>query len=218
MIFFKLFLYLIFVLLLIFLSIYYLKYKIFELISLILFMLPLLLLKRIMKFYTREVEITLNDESILFLIKQKDKSDENFEEIQLKNIKQYKVLFVNRRFVDTVFYLKGNKVLQYSFLKEIDNSNKIGGDTLIQNFQDLIKNYNERNITLPKIQLLPSFYASTFGFYSIFLLILLFTIAVILHIIYSIKTLPISLFLGGVIIMQLVLRRKNDLAFYKKNQ
>ncbi|HEY5462638.1 MAG TPA: hypothetical protein VIJ95_05220 [Hanamia sp.] len=171
-----------------------------------------------MKFYTREVEITLNDESILFLIKQKDKSDENFEEIQLKNIKQYKVLFVNRRFVDTVFYLKGNKVLQYSFLKEIDNSNKIGGDTLIQNFQDLIKNYNERNITLPKIQLLPSFYASTFGFYSIFLLILLFTIAVILHIIYSIKTLPISLFLGGVIIMQLVLRRKNDLAFYKKNQ
>ena len=171
-----------------------------------------------MKFYTREVEITLTNESILFLIKQKDNSDENFEEVQLKNIKQYKILFVNRRFVDAIFYLKENKVLQYSFLKEIDDSSKIGGDTLIQNIQNLITNYNERNMALPKIQLLPSFYASASGLYSIFFLILLFAIAVTLHIIYSIKTLPISLFLGGVLILQLVLRRKNDLAFFKKNQ
>lgn len=211
--FFQVLIYLIVVLFLIFITIYNFKYQALQLLCLILFILPLVLIKKLIKYFTFEIEIITTDKSLSFSIKERHK---DFTDIQLSEIKQYKILFVNRRFADIIIYWDKNRKSEYSFLREKVDDNKISGNDLIEKIHCIILKHNSILDVNDKIELLPSFYASNFGVYTILFMIILFIIAVILHIIYSIKTLPFTLFFSAAIIIQLMLRRKTDLEFYKK--
>lgn len=206
-------LYLLVVIFFIILSIYSFKYKILQLFCLILFILPLILIKKIIKSYSRQIKIVFENDRILILVKKDDK-EESFKEVKLQNIYAYKISFVNRRIAEIIFYSREEDRLEYSFLRENTNTNEINGDDFINIFQSFIRNNN----ALKNINLLPSFYASNNGLYCIIGLSILFLIAISLHFIYPIKPVSISLFFGLAIIIQLLIRRNTDMAYYKKNR
>jgi hypothetical protein len=170
-----------------------------------------------MSFYTYEIEIAISSKSLSFLINKSIGTVNDSLEIQFSEIKSYKILFVNKRFADIIIYWNENKKNEYSFLREKADENKIDADDLLNKIESAIVSYNNETAG-EKIKLLPSFYASNSGLFCIFFLIILFCIAIILHITYSVKTLPFSLFFGAALLFQLILRRKADIKFYRENK
>ena len=171
-----------------------------------------------MKRYTRKVLITLHGESIsVEILKKTDSYErEGLFNCELNELWSYKIQFPNRRFAAIGFNLKPDRTVEYSFSKKQIDSEQTNTDALIESFHKLISDYNNRQPEDKKIPLLPSFYASKYGLYSIIGLIIFFCIAIVIHIIYNVKTLPISLFLGFAMIIQIALKRKTDMDFYKK--
>lgn len=216
--FFVLMIYFFVLVILILLTIYKFKYESLQFFCLAFFVLPLIFIKKIIDYYTFEIEVTINKESLDFKIKDKKNNQQyNSTNILFATIRQYEILFVNRRFADIIIYSEEDKKFTYSFLRKSELENQISADQLIKKIQESIIVYNT-GLTKKRINLKPSFYASKLGLYSILLLVILFITAIICHILYSLKTLPVSLFLGFMILIQLILRRKTDMDFYKENK
>jgi hypothetical protein len=218
MAFFQLLIILVIILSLLCISVWVIKSKILSALLLAIFISPLLFINNLMRRYTRKVLITLSGESFsVEVLKKTDSYErEGLFKYELNELGSYKIQFPNRRFAAVVFNLKPNRTVEYSFYKKKIDSEQSNTDDLIESFHKLISDYNNRQPEDKKIPLLPSFYASKYGLYSIIGLVIFFSIAIVIHIIYNVKTLPISLFLGFSMIIQIALKRKTDMDFYKK--
>jgi hypothetical protein len=199
-------------------SVWVIKSKALSILFLAIFISPLLFINSLMKRYTRKVLITLNGESFsIEVLKKMDSYErESLFNYELNELGSYKIQFPNRRFAAIVFNLKPNRTVEYSFSTKKIDSEQTNTDALIESFHKLISDYNNRQPEDKKIPLLPSFYASKYGLYCIIGLLILFSIAIVIHIIYNVKTFSVSLFFGFAMIIQIALKRKADTDFYRK--
>lgn len=178
---------------------------------------PFFFLKQIMKKFTREVFIDLQEFCFSIVIKDPFR---NKEEISFKfnfdDIKAYIIQFPAGKFSNIILHLKNGKSVDYSFPVEKQNAEQVNTDELINIFQRAIKGYNNNKPVKERIVLLPSFIASSNGLMCIIFLVALLITAVFLHILYQTTTLPVTLFMGLALIVQLFIKRKADLDYYKK--
>ncbi len=176
--------------------------------------LPLILLKKIFQIFTFYLKIQFNPNSFSITTYRINKNEQT-NVYDISDILSYQVIFPNRRFQEIVFNMKSGSHLRLSLLCEKNEKENIDTSEIIIGFHEFIKQYNAVEFS-EKITLLPSFYASKIGLFSIIFLFSLFIAAIILHIIYDVKTLPITLFLIFLLIIRIILKRKKELDFYNK--
>jgi hypothetical protein len=171
---------------------------------------PALFFKKLAGVFRRKVSIDFTDCSFLFKI---EKNDIVYKEnaYELKEIESYSPQIVAQRFVVVKFFLKKGDIVEYSFI--IDD--QVNADEILHEFNDQILAYNKL-ATEDKINVRPSFFASSVGLFAIYGLIILFIIAVIVNAVKQFKTFPITLFMAVAIIIQLIIRRNAELKFYNK--
>jgi hypothetical protein len=86
---------------------------------------------------------------------------------------------------------------------------------LIQRFHSLITDFNKKS-EFDKIELKPSFYASSHGLQVIIGLTSFLGFAVILCSIISKKSIPVTFVFSVILIIHLWIRRKRELFYYKR--
>ena len=197
-------------------SIYYLKSNSLAFIFCIVVILPLLFIKPIMKKFTRRINIKLQKNFFSVAIIKNDNEDKMYEDYPLNQISTYNIQFPTRKFSAIKLNLKKGKSLEYSFFKEKQFVEQTDTEELLKSFQAMIKNYNNMVSTKEQILFVPSFIASFYGLISIVVMVALLSAAILIHILYQVKTLPITLFFGFTLIIQLMLKRKSDLDYYNK--
>lgn len=197
-------------------SIYFFKSRFLALFFVLIMILPLLLLKIVMKIFRREVRISLERRTFSIEINKEGSELRSVFKYSLDEFRSYNIQLPNRRFSSIKFTLKNGKTVEYSFLKEKVNDDQIGTDELIDFFHSNIQDYNKSTSDSEKILFQPSFFASVYGLSCIIALSCLFMVAIVLHFLYHLKSLPVTLFLGFALIIQLLLRRKADIEYYKK--
>ena len=193
----------------------FLHNKFLSLLILIAVVVPVFFIKLIMKRFTREAFIDLQEFAFSITIKNQFN---NKEEASLKfncdEINTYNIQFPAGRFSTLILNLKNGKSVEYSFPTEKQNAEQINTEELINMFQGMIKNYNNNKPVKEQIVFAPSFMASSKGLICITLMVILLIVAVFIHILYQTKTLPVTLFLGFALIVQLFLKRRADLDYY----
>src|SRR5450755_2399820 len=98
---------------------------------------PVLLLKSVLKKYTRSVFVEFSRDFFIFIIfNQKGISVR--KKFDLNNLKSYCVLFPNERFNSIKFQLKDGKIFEYSFFKRKTFSQDIDTKELINSIVELI--------------------------------------------------------------------------------
>jgi hypothetical protein len=177
--------------------------------------LPLLLIKIVIRVFTRELLIEFKEDSFSIDILDKNREEVNNLEYDLKDICAYSVQFPNRRFCSIKFYFKSKTSKSYSFFREKLYDDQMDSEKLIELFQSQIKTYNRGVLPSERIIFEPSFWASSRGFAYIAGLVILLTLAICLHFLLASKTAPISLFFGFSLITQLILKRRADINFYR---
>ena len=198
---------------LLYISNHFLNNKFLSLLFLIAVVAPVFFLKLIMKRFIREVFIDLQEFVFSITIK-------NQEEVSLRfnfdEINTYSIQFPAGKFSTIILNFKNGKSVEYSFPTKKQNEEQINTEELINMFQGMIKNYNNDKPVKEQIVFVPSFMASSNGLICITLMVVLLIAAVFIHILYQAKTLPVTLFLGFALIVQLFLKRKADLDYYNK--
>lgn len=203
-------------LLLLFVSNYFLNNKILSLFFLIVVIAPIFLIKLVMKRFTRKIAIDLKEKLFCISVNITGEIPERYLEYYLKEVLDYSIQFPNRRFSSIKLNLKNGKSVEYSFLQQKQQEGQESTDEILKRIHLLIENYNQSKSGEEKILLKPSFFASKGGLFCIVGLCALFLIAICLHVLHQTKSLPIILFFGAALIIQLVLKRKSDINIYKK--
>lgn len=196
--------------------VYYLKSKVLAFVFLVITVFPLIFIRAVMKRFTRKISIRLQRNLFSVSITKVDEENKEYKEYPFSEISTYKVEFPNRKFSVIKFRLKQEKSIEYSFYKEKQSAEQTQMDDLLRSFQSAIKNYNDSVSSEMRIMLAPSFMASSYGLFCIILIASLLLVAVCIHILYQVKTLPITLFFGFTLLIQLTLRRRTDLEYYNK--
>src|SRR5207253_105458 len=137
-------------------------------------------------------------------------------ELSFDEIKSYRIQFVNRRFVEITFFLKSGGVMHHSFYRELNDASLTHGDAVMEIVNQKINQFNCSKTVVPKIVLVPSFYASWKGLVVVVFLILLLMAASILHVMHSPKVITVSFFLGAMLIINVLIRRNTDIKFYRQ--
>jgi len=174
--------------------------------------LPLPFMPLLLNAFTRETDIELNPDHFNFGIVNKDGKLE--KRIELAELESYSVQFPNNKFTSVRFWLRGGEANEFSFFRE-KKEGDINTTELIENFRALIHDYNNRPGITEKIILRPSFYASNSGLYCIVGLSAFFLAGIILASFYSEKSMPVTFVFSLILIVQLILKRKKDLQYYK---
>ncbi len=196
-------------------SLYYIQSKALAIIFAVGIVLPAILLKKILDFFKCSAEIIFAENSFSITERKKNNEEINYE-FDLDDIGSYRIQFVNRIFAEISIFRKFGTPVHFTFFRELEEADQRGADQLMNIFNQFIKAHNSKTPDVDKIHLVPSFYASPKGLITIFLLVFLLIIASTLHVIYSIKTIPISLFLGCMLIIQIAIRRNTDMKFYNE--
>lgn len=202
-------------LLLLFVSNYFLKNIFLSLLFLILSIAPLFFINVLIKKFTSKVVFDFREKIFSISIINSSGKDEKCKEYYLDEILSFSIQHPNWRFSSIKLKFKNGKSVEYSFLQQKLANGQVTIE-ILKRFYSLIKNYNRSEYTINKILFKPSFFASQKGLFCIGGLCILFFIAVGLHILYQVKSLPFTLFFGFSLIMQLILKRKSDINIYKK--
>ncbi len=196
------------------LSTYILKSKVLSIIILIILVLPIFLMRLLIKRFTRKISIQFFSDH--FTIELSDESKKNIEtKIDLKNIASYNIQFPNEKFNSIKFRLRSSKSIEYSFFQKKEEDGDVDNKELFNSFHSLIKEYNN-NFPENKIIFLPSFFATNTGLYIIIALSTLFIFTILLFSFVNEKSLPVTMIFSFLLILQLIVKRKSDLDYYKK--
>lgn len=216
--FFQLMTFLLIIILFIFISAWIIKLKTLVFLFLVIIFLSFIFIDRLFKIFTRKVLITLNDDSFEIVVKKMESDEqEKYFMFHLDEIRSYQIQFPNWRFAVIVFNLKSKKTVDFSFLTKKIDTDQEDAILLIESFHKLITDYNKKQTEDERISFSPSFYASQFGLYSIIALTILCIMTVIFFVVSKgLKVLPITLLLEIGLIIQIIIRRKSDAAYYKK--
>lgn len=205
--------YVVFCLLLEVIFLYVVKSRAVSIILIIAMVLPLPFMSLLLNAFTRETEVKLTPEYFDFgIIINGNKLEKR---IELAKLESYSIQFPNNKFTSIRFWLAGGEENEFSFFRK-----KKEGDAdtteLIENFQALIHDYNNRLRLTKQIILRPSFYASNSGLYVIIGLSVFFLAGIFFAFFYSQKSMPITFVFSSILILQLILKRKKDLDYYKR--
>ena len=199
-------------------SLYYLKSTTLAFIFFIGVVLPLLFIDWVIKMFTRKIIINLNEVSFSIITIKNNGQEERNETYLLEEISTYNIQFPTRKFSAITFNLREGKAREYCFFKEKKIAEQTNTTDLLGFFHKMIKDYNQRMPSNKQIIFVSSFMASQNGLICIVLMVVLLIVAIFIHILYQAKTLPITLFFGFALIVQLALKRKSDMDYYKKMQ
>lgn len=202
-------------LLLLYISNHFFANRILSVILLLATVLPIFFIGSIMKYFRREVSINLEDLFLSIAIQNQFNKGETSLKLYFDEISSYTMQFPARKFYTIILNLKNGKSVEYSFIKNEQNTEQVSGEELLKMFHEKITNYNNKLNKEKKIVVKPSFIASKNGLFCITGLICLFAVAVILHAFYQVKTFPITLLFCFALVAQLLSKRKADLDIYK---
>jgi hypothetical protein len=211
----KLYLNTLFGFVMIIISLYIFKSNFISFLFALLIIAPILFIKFIFAKFKKKIIVKLEENLFSTSIENKNE-DEVYEQYYLNEIQAYNVQFPTRRFSSIAINLKNGKSIEFSFFTEKQGNEQNSGEEIINSIHLLIKKYNLSLSSAEKINFRRSFFASASGLTCIIAVSFLLLIAIILHIIIQVKTLPISLFFGIAILTQLVLKRKSDLEYFNK--
>lgn len=206
----QLFLFSGFCLIFLFISNNYFNNKFFSIFFLVLTISPLFFINFLMAKFKKEIIIHFQNKLFSIVINISDKT----YSIHCNEIMSYSIQSPNRRFTSIKLNFKNEKAIEYSFIK--DQRLQIPIDMILNQFHAMIQNYNQGISTKDKIVLKPSFFASKRGWLCICALCLSFFIAIYLHILFQVTSLPITLFFGFAIILQIVMRRNSETKIFEK--
>lgn len=199
-----------------FLSFYVFNSKSLAFIFMCAMVIPIFFLNMIIRLFTRQVFINLRPDSFTIAIKKEGGEQEEALDYTLNEIESYNVQFPNRRFSAIKINSKNGDSKEYSFLNKKRNDGQMETANLVNSFRSMIEEYNEKVSKSERIFFQPSFFASKQGLVWIIILSCFFAAAITLHFYYQAKTSPITLFLGLGLIVQMLLKRKADIDYYKK--
>lgn len=194
-------------------SIYLVKSKILSIVSICLIVLPVVFIRVLLKRFTKKTVINLSDDRFIITIINSDRNEIQ-KEFKLKEILCYSIQFPNDNYRSIKFYLRDGKTFEYSFFEKPRNEKEVGAERIMDSYNLLIKNYNKAS-DANQIQFKPSFYATNIGLLCIIGLSALFFLAIAITMLKNEKAIPVTLFFGFILIIQLILKRKKELNYYK---
>ncbi len=201
-------------LLLLYLSNSILQNKMLSILFLIFAVLPIIFLKEVTKRYSYNANFILDDQRFLVIV-HKNKSDITFNyEYNLNDIESYSIQFPTRKLFAIRLNFKNGNSKEYSIFKDIGDKNM--EKSLISAFHSMIQVYNNHISDSLKIHFCPSFYASFYGLLCIVAYFLLLVVLITLQIIFVLGFLPITIFFGSLLLLQIIIRRKSDIDYYNK--
>jgi len=165
--------------------------------------------------FTRKVIIVFSGDSfsIGHLSKETDeieKKDEN----RYEEIKSFRALNSSK---DDSSFLRVNfrnwNTAKYSFLGQGEG---VGQVDITEKVFDGVISYNASHNEADRIVLMPNFFATKAGKYSIIILTTLLIAAIVVQIIFKPQTIPFSLFGGFVLYLLIIAQRKKDVEQLKK--
>jgi hypothetical protein len=166
------------------------------------------------RFFYKKLKIEISAANLIFSIENKEKiSTENI--LTIAKINWFCVDSINPKFYIIRFKLNGGEKVEFTLPQ-----NKIGlGDddplTIIKSINNQIINYNISVTDLERIQIRPSFFATSLGLYSIIGVSGLTIITIFLNLIYSSRSRYLFTFISIVVVIQLLVKRKSSLSIYK---
>jgi glutaredoxin 2 len=170
----------------------------------------------LLNLFTKKVLVELYSDHFIVRHFNRDGSQTEIETC-LNDILSYSVQFPTDKISDIKFKLKNGMAIYYSFFHK-KTAQHTDNEELINSFHSVIKKYNQQAPTVNKIVFLPSFYASTSGLVVISLLSSLLIIAIIIVALFKgVSSLPFTFIFTVVIIFHLIVKRKTELGYYKKN-
>jgi hypothetical protein len=200
-----------------FTSDYYLKSRLLTILFLCLILATFILIKPIMRRFTRKAIIQLDNNKISFnILKLATGQQESQLEYSFFDIQSYNIKFPTNRFTClTLNFNSGNKK-EFSFLRRQFNNSQSDTDIVIETVHSTFTQFNILHNATNAIGFKPSFYASKKGLYTIIFLTILLSIEIGISIRLN-KYLPSTFSLASILLIgQLISRRMTDLAFYKK--
>ena len=191
------------------LSVYLLKSRVVSIVLLILMVAPLFFLRLLVRKFTKKIAFTFYDDYFITVV---DDKIENT--VSLNRIKSYCLQLPNERYNSIKLRTKDDKAIEYSFFQRKQNNEDTDADELIRQFRLLINDFNKKSST-DRIELRPSFFASKQGQYTIVALVGLLIFGMILWAFFSEKSLPFTFVFSVLLIIQMMVRRKRELDYYK---
>ena len=195
-------------------STYLLKSRVAGVFIITIMVLPIFFLGAIIKKFTRKIFIQLSPGHFAATVLNAN-GGEVQSEVNLNVLRSYSIQIPNDKFSTIKFTFEDGKSFEYSFFQKQQSDESITTDELISSFHSLIREYNNTSTT-NKIIFKPSFYASNAGLFCIIGLSVFFIIAIYLASLSKTKALPVSLLFGFILILQLILKRKKELDYYKR--
>ncbi|MDO6430192.1 hypothetical protein Q4E93_06330 [Flavitalea sp. BT771] len=181
------------------------------------FIIPFLFLKRIRKLFTKKIRLDFYaDHFSMAVFNIKTTSQEEMNDFKWDDIDAYGVTFPTIEYTTLKLYFKGGNKLAMTMQGESDKSGKPEKNVISDKLYEIISSYNAAASRDKPINFSPAFLATKGGIVFIVGLSALFLIAIILHLLYNSKPLPITLILGLGSFMQILVKRKKDMEMYKK--
>ena len=166
--------------------------------------------KKLRKLFTRRAEVIFCKGSftVKFYNRKTDELERKDENIfdEIKSFKAINSTKDDSSFLKLVF--KNEKSVVYTFLEQQSDGDKMTNIIELVNIR--IRAFNAEESESFKIALSPNLFASKAGTYYIAVLTALLTIVFTLQIVYKPKTIPITLFAGAFLYLQIIAQRKRD--------
>lgn len=136
--------------------------------------------------------------------------------LHLKDIKSYTIQFPNDNFRSLRLDFYDHRKIEYTFFEKQKFEGDIDSTELIKSFHLLVQQYNLSNVAHSKIIYKPNFYATRLGLYVIIFLCVLLLFSIFLYSVHFKKNIPITFLFSFILIVQLVMKRKKGLEYFRK--
>ncbi len=178
----------------------------------IFFICPLLFINQKMNVFSKKAIIELTNEYFkISIINKKTEGLEKEYVYRYSDIKSFQM--AQSEFNDSSYLkliLKNREKAKFSFFKQLNDEHNV-----LKNIKSFFALYNENKNLDERITLLPNFYATKAGGYSVIGLGAFICIAIVLQLIYKPQTIPFSLLTGIFLYLRIKNLQKSDKELYE---
>jgi hypothetical protein len=165
------------------------------------------------KLYVRKLKIDIGEETICFCINYAKRLDEI--RVSFAEIESYSMDIINPKFYELRLKLKTGKKISISLPQVKSVQSNDDSLEVLETINSKIGEFNKQNESDPII-LRPTFYARFAGKVVIITLSILAIFTLIFNLYYTIKASFFGLLFAVIVIVQLYIRRQNNIDFYYK--
>lgn len=182
-----------------------------------LFIVPFLLEKKIKKIFTTRAFLTFNDKTVSIVISHLT-DDVVSKELAFSwdEIKSYKIYFSPAKNTLLTIYLNNGTSQMWNFKDNKTFDEAVSEESVFSLFYFFVKQYNANKESDKKIVLIPGYLTTQSGTILLCFIATLIIAAVIVHIIKQPNTSVLSLLVGFSILVQQIVKRKQEKALYNK--